>query len=116
MGTKPWQNSEGYSDPTAYEGLKPVIREDEEQQRRLNNLIFVLKYIIRLAGFELLNRIIPKLEKRDAGYQARWGKIWEDALCQKYKRPDQEEHWIWNHDFYNGPVEDLRYIAALIGA
>ena len=34
MGTKPWQNSEGYSDPTAYEGLKPVIREDEEQQRR----------------------------------------------------------------------------------
>ena len=65
---------------------------------------------------ELLNRIIPKLEKRDAGYQARWGKIWEDALCQKYKRPDQEEHWIWNHDFYNGPVEDLRYIAALIGA
>lgn len=24
---------------------------------------------------ELLNRIIPKLEKRDAGYQARWGKI-----------------------------------------
>ena len=39
MGTKPWQNSEGYSDPTAYEGLKPVIREDEEQQRRLNNLI-----------------------------------------------------------------------------
>lgn len=59
MGTKPWQNSEGYSDPTAYEGLKPVIREDEEQQRRLNNLIFVLKYIIRLAGFELLNRIAP---------------------------------------------------------
>lgn len=65
---------------------------------------------------ELLNRIIPKLEKRDAGYQARWGKIWEDALCQKYKRPDQEDHWIWNHDFYNGPIEDLRYIAALIGA
>lgn len=64
MGTKPWQNSEGYSDPTAYKGLKPVIREDEEQQRRLNNLIFVLKYIIRLAGFELLNRIELK-DKRN---------------------------------------------------
>ena len=50
MGTKPWQNSEGYSDPTAYE--------------RLNNLIFVLKYIIRLAGFELLNRIELK-DKRN---------------------------------------------------
>ena len=55
--SKPWQNREGNSDPTAYEGLTPISREDEEQQRRLNNLIFVLKYIIRLAGFELLNRI-----------------------------------------------------------
>lgn len=54
---KPWQNKEGYPDPTAYEGLKPIIREDEEQQRRLSNLIFVLKYIIHLAGFELLNRV-----------------------------------------------------------
>lgn len=47
---KPWQNGEGYSDPTAYEGLKTVIREETEQQKRLNTLIFVLKYIIRLAG------------------------------------------------------------------
>lgn len=54
---KPWQNGEGYADPTAYEGLKPVIRGETEQQKRLNTLIFVLKYIIQLAGFELLNRI-----------------------------------------------------------
>ena len=31
---KPWQNGEGYADPTAYEGLKPVIREETEQQQR----------------------------------------------------------------------------------
>ena len=43
-------------------------------------------------------------------------KVWEDARCQKYKRPEHEDHWIWNFDFYNGPVEDLRYIAGLIGA
>ena len=55
--SKPWKNREGYSDPTAYEGMKPVIREDVEREKRLNTLIFVLKYIIRLAGFELLNRI-----------------------------------------------------------
>lgn len=69
MGTKPWQNKEGYADHTAYEGLKPVIREDEEQQKRLNNLIFVLKYIIRLAGFELLNRI--ELKDRKSGREYR---------------------------------------------
>lgn len=69
MGTKPWQNSEGYSDPTAYEGLKPVIREDEEQQKQVNTLIFVLKYITRLAGFELLNRIEIKDRKTGREYK-----------------------------------------------
>ena len=64
MGTKPWQNKEGYADPTAYEGLKPIIREEDDQQKRLNTLIFVLKYSILLAGFELLNLIELK-DKRN---------------------------------------------------
>lgn len=66
---KPWQNSEGYSDPTAYEGLKPIIREDEEQQKRVNTLIFVLKYIIRLAGFESLNKIEVRDHKTGREYK-----------------------------------------------
>lgn len=65
---------------------------------------------------DLVGRIRSKLQKRDSGYQARWNKVWEDARCQKYKRPEHEDHWIWNFDFYNGPVEDLRHIAGLIGA
>ena len=65
---------------------------------------------------DLVGRILSKLQKRDSGYQARWNKGWEDARCQKYKRPEHEDHWIWNFDFYNGPVEDLRHIAGLIGA
>ena len=66
---KPWQNGEGYADPTAYEGLKSVIREDAEQQKRLNTLIFVLKYMIGLAGFELLNRI--EIRERKSGREYR---------------------------------------------
>lgn len=65
---------------------------------------------------DLVGRILSKLQKRDSGYQARWNKVWEDARCQQYKRPEHEDHWIWNFDFYNGPVEDLRHIAGLIGA
>lgn len=65
---------------------------------------------------ELLNRITTTLMKQTPDHNARWGKIWDDPRCKKYKRPEQEDHWIWNFDFYNGPVEDLRYIAALIGA
>ena len=69
MGTKLWQNREGYYDPTAYEGLKPIIREEDEQQKRLNNLIFILKYIIRLSGFELLNRIELKDKRSGREYR-----------------------------------------------
>lgn len=65
---------------------------------------------------DLVGRILSRLQKRDSGYQARWNKVWEDARCQKYKRPEHEDHWIWNFDFYNGPVEDLHHIAGLIGA
>lgn len=65
---------------------------------------------------DLVGRILSRLQKRDSGYQARWNKVWEDARCQKYKRPEHEDHWIWSFDFYNGPVEDLRHIAGLIGA
>ena len=68
---KPWKNAEGYSDPTAYNGLKSIIREEDERQKRVNTLIFVLKYIIRLAGFELLNRIEIR-ERKDEGGEFKW--------------------------------------------
>lgn len=69
MMNKPWKNKEGYADPTAYDGLKPIIREEDEHQKRLNTLIFVLKYIIRLAGFELLNRIELKDKRNGREYR-----------------------------------------------
>ena len=64
----------------------------------------------------LVDAITSALEKRDADYQTRWDKIWESPLCQRYKRPEHEDHWLWNHDFYNAPVEDLQSIARLVGA
>lgn len=50
---KPWENSSGLPDPTAYAATRPIS--DEEQ--RVSDLMKVLRYIIRLAGFELINRI-----------------------------------------------------------
>lgn len=64
----------------------------------------------------LVAAILSRLEKRDKDHQARWDKVWGDALCQKYKRAEHEDFWLWNHDFFNAPVEDLRHIAALVGA
>lgn len=64
---------------------------------------------------KLTQMIQKKLAKRDEGYQSRWDKIWEDGLCQKYKRVDHADYWLWNHEFFNAPIEDLLHIAGLIG-
>lgn len=65
---------------------------------------------------ELVSAILITLEKRGPHHQSRWKKVWADPLCQKYKRPEHEDHWIWNYAFYNAPVEDLRHILGLVKA
>ena len=57
MNRNPKKNSEGYPDPTAYEGLRPIIEEENALERRVNQLIKTLKYITGLADFELISRI-----------------------------------------------------------
>lgn len=54
------------------------------------------------------------LNKKDTRHQDRWDKVWDDELCQKYKRKEHADYWLWNHKFYNAPIEDLKYIEALI--
>lgn len=63
-----------------------------------------------------LTQAIQKiLAKRDKYYQKRWDKVWEDNLCQRYKRKEHDDYWIWNHDFFNANIFDLEYIASLVG-
>lgn len=57
MDNNPKYNSEGYYDPTAYAGLRPIIQEENALERKVTFLIKVLKYIIGESGFELVNRI-----------------------------------------------------------
>ena len=64
----------------------------------------------------LVRAIKNTIERRDSNYQNRWDKVWKDPLCQKYKIPEFDDFWLWNHDFYNADIEDLKYIANLIGA
>lgn len=53
----PYYNSEGYADPTAFYGTKQVVKEEAEIERHANELIKVLKFIVRSSGFELIERI-----------------------------------------------------------
>lgn len=50
---KPWQNSSGCADPTAYEGEKQI----SEEEQRVADLVWVIKKITRWAGMEVINRI-----------------------------------------------------------
>ncbi len=45
----------------------------------------------------------------------RWAAVWNDSLCQKYRKPVQEDYWLWSIEFFNAPIADLEYIADLIG-
>lgn len=51
------KNIEGYADPTASVAIGQVSREESEVDKRAYNLVKVLKYIIRVAGFELTERV-----------------------------------------------------------
>ncbi len=48
---KPWENAwKGITIRQPTTAQKNIIRDEDEQQKRVNTLIFVLKYITRLAG------------------------------------------------------------------
>lgn len=63
------RNKEGYKDPTAYAAMSKILHEENEQQRRVSELIALLKHIIDDAGFDLLERI--KIRDRKTGREYR---------------------------------------------
>lgn len=64
----------------------------------------------------LTQSIQKALAKRDGSYQERWDKVWNDSVCEEYRRKDYEDFWLWGHDFFNADIDVLRYIAKLVGA
>ena len=70
MVKDPRKNAEGYADPTAYNGMKKVVKEEEDDaDKRAFELVGVLKFIIRAAGFELTERIQLKDKRTGRVYR-----------------------------------------------
>lgn len=63
------KNQDGYKDPTAFQAIKRVVKEEETEEKQLATLVFILKYIINMTGFELLNRIELKSKKSGRVYR-----------------------------------------------
>lgn len=59
----PFYNGSGYPDPTAYNAMKPVIKEEKELEKKVKNLVTVLKLVADWAGFEFVGRIHLKHKK-----------------------------------------------------
>lgn len=59
------RNIEGYNDPTASIAIGQVRREERADEKRVHDLMKVLKYIICSSGFELTERI--KLKDTKSG-------------------------------------------------
>ena len=49
-------------------------------------------------------------------WQKRWDVLWDDAVCNKYRKDNSETTFLWGIEFYNAPLLDLYHIAALAGA
>lgn len=64
---------------------------------------------------KLTAEIIKLLNNRiDGKYQNRWDKIWGDLSLLKYKRPEHDDYWLWNYDFFNASIEELNRIKSMI--
>ena len=69
MNKNPKLNSEGYYDPTAYEGLKSIIKEESQEQKRATTFIGIIKSLAEMFGFKILGRIVIKDEKTGKEYK-----------------------------------------------
>ncbi len=49
-----------------------------------------------------------------AAKQKAWKRIWADLSLRKFKRIEYEDHWFWNHDFFNADISDLEHILKII--
>ena len=63
---------------------------------------------------KLVKDIRRTLERLDAKHQARWDKLWADAGANRLRRADHDDFWVWNHNFYNADVNELRRIRRLL--
>lgn len=64
---------------------------------------------------KLTQAIQSALAVRDDDYQNRWDRVWDDPVCQPYKRVEYADFWLWNHDFFGADIDTLRHIASLVG-
>ena len=65
----PKLNASGYNDPVAYEAIRRITKEDNENNKNAAELIRVIKRLVRGSGYEVIGRIIIKDIKSGKEYR-----------------------------------------------
>ena len=63
---------------------------------------------------ERRGELVHDILARWKGNQEAWDRIWCNLSIRKYKRVELDDYWLFNHDFYNAPIEDLEYILKVV--
>lgn len=63
---------------------------------------------------KLIKEIDKILKKKDGKTAIRWGRVYGDELCKRYRRGEHEGTWLWNCDFFSADIVDLMHIYHLI--
>ena len=63
---------------------------------------------------ERRGELVREIMGRVKGNSEAWGRVWDDPSIRKYKRVEFADYWLFNHDFYNAPIEDLEYILKVV--
>lgn len=69
MANNPYQNAEGYSDPTAFYGMKNLIKEEQELENQVRDLVHIIRLLSDIVGFEVVGRIQFKHKKTGREYK-----------------------------------------------
>lgn len=63
---------------------------------------------------EKRGKLVRDILERLKGNQPAWDRVWGNLSIRKYKRKEFADYWLFNHDFYNAPIEDLEYILKVV--
>lgn len=67
-----------------------------------------------LAEYYMTAKESAKVEAARKARNEAWGRVWDAPAIRKYKRVEFADYWLFNHDFYNAPIEDLEYILKVV--
>lgn len=64
----------------------------------------------------IINAMLIRDGETKEDWQKRWDILWDDAICNKYRKDYSETIFLWGIEFFNAPLLDLYHIASLAGA